>query len=76
MILTLPETVTCRESETSYFVKLVEEPNVTHIVPALACAFHSDRVFHVNGTGFLEYDGAPPQLDVGSVPTLLQPARL
>ena len=74
-VLTLPESVTCRDSETSYFVKKVDPPNITTIVPALACGFHSQRVFHVNGTGFLEYGGTPPKLEVGFVPHVFEMAE-
>ena len=38
-VLTLPESVTCRDSATSYFVKRVADPVITSITPSLACAY-------------------------------------
>ena len=77
-ILTLPETVTCHADVESYFDILVPAPEVVSVMPPLSCVYYARKRFVVIGSGFLQFEGSPPEIVLDGIPPLtnMTPSRL
>ena len=59
-----PETAGCQSTEDST-MQVVAPPTVTEISPELVCAATSDQTYRIDGTNFLNVDGALPLVTIG-----------